>query len=587
MTQNTQTRQAETIDFAREFLREDYDKMADEIEVELQTLTKEQALRIEIDSELENALQEMQSLQAQLPKEQMNSLFDQVSKNAIDAVVGHFGLAAAVLGSKDGGNVNTTHNARKGIYASEAEKQRYENRGEYDSAHYHADKNYIAINKAQGELKEQGQLTDYMTGETLAPNAKTDLDHKVSAKTIHDDRARVLAEVDGAELANTWDNLAMTDSSLNRSKKAMTADEFIAHKERSLAELEKISKTRELTDKEKARKAKFEAIDDDKLREDYQKSQENIDNKVDRAYYTSAKPYKEAVITGAKDAGKMAIHSAIGVILKEFIEGMSIELKILFKEFGNESLKDIFKRFAERLKKIWATLREKWKDIIAGSFEAGIVSFFGNLVVTVINVVFTTLKKYVQIIRAGFASLYDAIKTLFDKNIPENERMFKASKIFVAGLISAFTMLSAEAITKFLMTIPGLNAILGFPLPFSSVDDDGNPVTNIGDALGLCISAALGAVLSTIAIYYMDKWANDRKIAGLQIQMMTQSGVIVKYEVVKTQFALLDAWRFFGLCVQDSRAKLESSAKAIAQSSDKTQKSINELEAEMQKLLNF
>lgn len=89
----------------------------------------------------------------------------------------------------------------------------------------------------------------------------------------------------------------------------------------------------------------------------------------------------------------MAIHSAIGVILKEFIEGMSIELKILFKEFGNESLKEIFKRFAERLKKIWVNLREKWKDIIAGSFEAGVVAFFSNLVVFVINIVFTTLKK--------------------------------------------------------------------------------------------------------------------------------------------------------------------------------------------------
>ena len=112
-------------------------------------------------------------------------------------MIGHFGLAAAVLDSKDGGNVNTTHNVRQGIYASEKERQAYENRGEYDSAHYHTDENYKAINKAQGELKEQGQLKDYMTGEKLAPNAKTDLDHKVSAKEIHDDRARVLAEVDG------------------------------------------------------------------------------------------------------------------------------------------------------------------------------------------------------------------------------------------------------------------------------------------------------------------------------------------------------------------------------------------------------
>lgn len=517
-----------------DFMREDYESMASELEVEVQTLTKEQSLRIEIDSELENALKEMQSLQSQLPKEQMNTLFEQCQKNAIDAVVGHFGLAAVVLNSKDGGNVNTTHNVRKGIYASETEKQRYENRGEYDSGHYHTDKNYIAINKEQSELKKQGQSIDYMTGERIRLNDSTDLDHIVSAKTIHDDRARVLAEIDGADLANTRDNLTLTDSTLNRSKKAMTADEFIAHKKRSLDELDKISKTRDLTDKEKERKAKLESIDDDKLRENYAKSKENIDKKADRAYYESAKPYKEALMTGAQDAGKMAIHFAVGMILKEFIEGMSIELKTLFKEFGNESLGDIFKRFAKRLKQIWTNLRARWKDIIAGSFEAGIVAFFGNLVVFVINIVFTTMKRIVRIIRAGFASLYQAVKKLFDKNTPENERLFEASKIFVAGLISAVTMLSGEYITKWLYAIPGLNVILGIPLPF--LDE------TIGDALGLCISAALGAVLSTIAIYYMDKWANDKKIAGLQIQMMTKSGEIVQYKLMQTWFVLQDGY---------------------------------------------
>lgn len=517
-----------------DFMREDYESMASELEVEVQTLTKEQSLRIEIDSELENALKEMQGLQSQLPKEQMNSLFEQCQKNAIDAVVGHFGLAAVVLNSKDGGNVNTTHNVRKGIYASETEKQRYENRGEYDSAHYHTDKNYIAINKEQSELKKQGQSIDYMTGERIRLNDSTDLDHIVSAKTIHDDRARVLAEVDGADLANTRDNLTLTDSTLNRSKKAMTADEFIAHKKRSLDELDKISKTRDLTDKEKERKAKLESIDDDKLRENYAKSKKNIDKKADRAYYESAKPYKEALITGAQDAGKMAIHFAIGEILKEFIIGMSDELKTLFKEFGNESLGDIFKRFAKRLEQIWANLRARWKDIIAGSFEAGIVAFFGNLVVFAINIVFTTMKRIVRIIRAGFASLYQAVKKLFDKNTPENERLFEASKIFVAGLISAVTMLSGEYITKWLYAIPGLNVILGIPLPF--LDE------TIGDALGLCISAALGAVLSTIAIYYMDKWANDKKIAGLQIQMMTKSGEIVQYKLMQTWFVLQDGY---------------------------------------------
>lgn len=521
-----------------DLMRDDYESMASELEVEVQTLTKEQSLRIEIDSELESALQEMQSLQSQLPKEQMNSLFEQCQKNAIDAVVGHFGLAAVVLNSKDGGNVNTTHNVRKGIYASEAEKQRYENRGEYDSGHYHTNKDYIAINKEQSELKKQGQSIDYMTGKKIKLNDSTDLDHIVAAKTIHDDRARVLAEVDGAKLANTRDNLTLTDSTLNRCKKTKTAEQFLARRDERIAELKQVEQKRgyltqsELNEQRKLKKQK--EINDEEFKKAYNENKENIDKKVDRAYYTSAKPYKEALMTGAQDAGKMAIHFAIGMILKEFIEGMSIELKTLFKEFGNESLGDIFKRFKERLEKIWENLRARRKDIIAGSFEAGIVAFFGNLVVFVINIFFTTLKRIVRIIRAGFTSLYQAVKKLFDKNTPENERLFEASKIFVAGLIGAVTMLSGEYITKWLYAIPVLNVILAFPLPF--LDE------TIGDALGLCISAALGAVLSTIAIYYMDKWANDKKIAGLQIQMMTKSGEIVQYKLMQTWFVLQDVY---------------------------------------------
>lgn len=499
-----------------------------------------------------------------------------------------------VLNSKDGGNVTTTHNVRRvdefgkpdPIYASKAEAQRYENRGEYDSNEYHrgykdGEKTaYNIINDEQGKLKKQGKLTDYMTGEKLATNAKTDLDHKVSAKTIHDDRARVLAEVDGVELANTRDNLAMTDSSLNRSKQDMTAEQFLARRDERIAELKRMEQKRGyLTDSELNEKRKLEKqkeINDEDFKKAYDESKEKIDKKIDKAYYTSAKPYKEAVITGAKDAGKMAIHSAIGVILKEFIEGMSIELKILFKEFGNESLKDIFKRFAERLKKIWANLREKWKDIIAGSFEAGIVAFFSNLVVFAINIVFTTIKKVVRIIRAGFASLCQAVKTLFDKNIPKDERMNAAAKVFITGIIGAFAMLSSEFITKWLYTIPGLNAILVVPLPFSN--------ETIGEALGLCISAALGAVLSTIAIYYMDKWANDRKIAGLQIQMVTQSGVVVRCQVIKSWFSLLDAWRFLELAIDDTQKKLDDMKQAIQSSHENTQQSINRLENKLNEL---
>lgn len=99
------------------------------------------------------------------------------------------------------------------------EQENYKQRGEYDSDKYHSYSKYIEINKKQTELKESWQLKDYMTNEKVAKNAKTDLDHIVSAKEIHDDPGRVLAEIDGAELANTETNLKMTDSAINRSKK--------------------------------------------------------------------------------------------------------------------------------------------------------------------------------------------------------------------------------------------------------------------------------------------------------------------------------------------------------------------------------
>ena len=137
-------------------------------------------------------------------------------------------------------------------------------------------------------------------------------------------------------------------------------------------------------------------------------------------------------------------------------------------------------------------------------------------------------------------------------------------------------MLSSEFITKSLYTIPGLNAILVVPLPFLN--------ETIGDALGLCISAALGAVLSTIAIYYMDKLANDRKIAGLQIQMVTQSGVVVRCQVIKSWFSLLDAWRFLELAIDDTQKKLDDMKQAIQSSHENTQQSINRLKNKLNEL---
>ena len=210
--------------------------------------------------------------------------------------------------------------------------------------------------------------------------------------------------------------------------------------------------------------------------------------------------------------------------------------------------------------------------------EIEIFTLVKNLVIFIINMFFKTIKSVVKIISVGLKSLYDAIKILLDKTRPQEERMFAAAEVFVAGLISGLTIMSSEFITKWLYSIPFLGQILMIPIPFTG--------ETIGDALGLCISAALGAVLSTIAIYYMNKWANDKKIAGLQIQMVAQSGVVVRCQVVKSWFATLDAWRFLSFAIDDTQRKLNSARHIIKSANDEAQQSIDELQNTLKALPN-
>ncbi|EBF5453962.1 hypothetical protein LU148_001593 [Campylobacter coli] len=169
----------------------------------------------------------------------------------------------------------------------------------------------------------------------------------------------------------------------------------------------------------------------------------------------------------------------------------------------------------------------------------------------IINIFATTLKKIVQIIRAGFTSLWQAVKIITNppKDIPKEDIYYEASKIMVTGLISATAMLGSETLNKLLTSVPILGPAMQFPIPFTGEKNDQGGLVNfqtIGDALSLCITSACGAVLSTIAIFYMDKWRNDSKIGSLQIQLVAQNGVVMHYKIAQTWFVLGDAYNLFG-----------------------------------------
>lgn len=307
----------------------------------------------------------------------------------------------------------------------------------------------------------------------------------------------------------------------------------------------------------------------------FQQCADNALNAVVGHFELHSHTKAQSFLQASQHSGKMAAHEAIGIVLRDLIQEMMIETQVLMKEFGNESCKEIFTRFKNRLLAVWEKLQAKWKHIL----ESSAMSFFSNMVVYVVNVVFQALKDMAKIIRAGFNSLYQAIKILVNppKDMPKDEVMREAAKVLVSGLIAATTMLGAAALGEMIKTT---FPFLALPLPFTEGE-------TIASAVGLCLTAALGAVLSTIAIYYIDKWASDSKESRLQLQIMGKSGEIVQLKTAQSWFVLHDAWQFTLGITQSTINKINEAQEAIAKSSQETKESFDDLDSTMAKLRAF
>lgn len=542
-----------------DFLRTDWESMEGELEV----LSQEQTLRMKIDSGLEEALQGLEDLTAKLPKEQGAQLLELCSENVINTVVGRFGLASLIVDARDGGAVTTAYNFKDGTVATAEDKARYENWQKSKNA---TGKDWQDRRKELGyddtenfknrkaEAKDGAIVKDDYTGKELSSSntsarEKPNLDHIVSAKEWENDpdAQLFLSSQERVNAATDDKNLAWTSESINKSMQD-TDNKDWANKKR------KNGKTN----------AEEYEIDNNMLEE---RTKEAQTHKSDTITPNKMEKYStELLQTGAKDATKIAMYSALGVVLKEFAQGMMIELIATFKNGGDETLKEIFHRFKTRFSQIVENLKVKWKEIFTGSLEEAVIAFLSNLLVFAINLFATTLKRIVKIIRAGFGSLYQAVKILVNppKDMPKEDVMYEALKVLTAGIIGGLSLGFSEGISKLLNAIPPLVPILNFPVPFGDIDADGNPLTTMGDVLSTTIAAIAGGLLTTIALYYMDKCNNQSKTNKLQIQIMTQGGVVVQYKIAQNWFVLSDAYLLLLQSTQNNTQLIQNGHQRLA-----------------------
>jgi hypothetical protein len=377
-----------------------------------------------------------------------------------------------------------------------------------------------------------------------------------------------LSQKERVDLAKSEENLVFTAESINKSKSDHKMEDW----------LDKTNRHGE------ANHERYD-IDKDKALEHDRTARKTINREVNVA---AAKKYTtELMATGAKDAANMAYYTALGIVMKELSEGAVLAVKKAFAQ-RQQGLGAMLSVFKKELAATVDRLKVRWRDIAAGSIEAGITAFLSNIVVFLVNLFATTLKKIVTMIRAGFVSLVQALKILASppQGMSKEEARFEALKVLTAGVIGALSLGLSAMIEKALQAIPGLQPVMMFTV-YSAEGE----LTTVSDVLAVTLSGVAGGLLATIAVYLLDQLRNGAIANKLEIQLVTQSGVLVEYSAAKSWISLHDAYEnlrkdAYDLAnqAQHSSNALEVSNRSVSESRERFASTLEKLKQRRQKL---
>lgn len=435
-----------------------------------------------------------------------DSIFEQYERVVIQSLITSFGLDFLVR-DQHGGDVDTIHNVRQigkdeqMKYKNKRNEDNYNNRGDYDGIAYHkggnfqekkhiARQNWQATGKNIKDEYTNGDIGFYGHTKSIPPNKKAELDHIIAAKEIHEDRARVLSGLDGKDLADTKDNFAWTNKSLNASMQDKSIQDYIE----THPELDEETKKRMLEKDSQARKA--------------------YNEKINRAYYTKPDFFKDTAKAAGKAGVAMGLRQALGLVFSEIWFSVRDEIKQR-KENG----KILFNSIASGIKKGLENAKLKYKELWHKFIEGAVGGILASLTTTLCNIFFTTAKNVVRIIRQSWASLVEATKILlFNPDfLPFGERFRAAAKIIATGAsVVAGTMVS-DLIAK-----TGIAAI---------------PV--VGDIVQIFCGTLVTGILSCSLLYLLDRNSAVNKIVQVLNSIPTVDDIVVYY---RTQAQLLEQY---------------------------------------------
>lgn len=398
------------------------------------------------------------------------SLFEEYKRVVMESLISSFGLDF-LMGDRHGGDVDTINNVRqigsdeRMTYKNKNHEKNYNNRGEYNHSEYHKDdrfasKKHEAREKYQATSKGE---TDTYTGETLEhttssavpKDRRAELDHVVETKAIHDDRGRVLAGLNGVDLANVHDNLAWTNKSLNASMGSWARYKNDQWREKygCDAPIDEVDMKAYLSEH-----PEIDAETQKRMIAQYEKSRAAYEKEVAKAYYTSRVFFKDTAKAAGKLGVKMGMKAVAGLIFAEVWFAVEDEFNKLVS-FG----KEMFYAIGRGIKKGFNKACQSYKVLIDKFFGSAIAGVLSSLFTTITNIFFTTAKSFVRIIRHTWASLVEAVKVLlFNPDcLPMGERIRSTAKIIATGASVVSGVMVTEALNKTAIgTIPFIGEII-------------------------------------------------------------------------------------------------------------------------------
>ena len=401
-----------------------------------------------------------------------SSIWNEYERVIMQSLITSFGLDF-IVHDQHGGDVDTIHNVREVgkdpnmKYKNSQNKKDYDNRGEYDSVAYHTDPRYIEINKKVSESKKNGTLKDAYTGEKVARNANVDLDHAIAAKEIHDDPGRVLAGLDGTDLANCEENLKPTDRSINRSMQDKDMEAYLqkleAERPKRQSRIKELKSKDSLSDKEckeLAKLEKLEEIDPEKMRAENKKARDAYEAKLAKAYYTSPKFLKDTAVAAGSRGAEMGMRQAMGFVFVEIWMSSKEEIQALPP---GKDLKDMLEAVASGVKKGVENAKVKYKEILSKFGEGFLSGALASLTTTICNIFFTTAKNLVKCIRQIYASVVEAGNVLLfnPDNLMFGDRIKTSTIILATGSSVLLGTAVGELIQKTpIAAIPGVGTFV-------------------------------------------------------------------------------------------------------------------------------